>query len=44
MIKELVKSIKENPSEFIIDSITLVAIFAFGYFLLILGAVLTGNI
>jgi|TARA_B110000908_G_scaffold147052_1_gene178447 hypothetical protein len=44
MIKELVESIKENPSEFIIDSITLVAIFAFGYFLLILGAVLTGNI
>tara|TARA_R110002153_G_scaffold244411_1_gene399821 strand:+ start:296 stop:430 length:135 start_codon:yes stop_codon:yes gene_type:complete len=44
MIKELVKSIKKNPSEFIIDSITLVAIFSFGYFLLILGAVLTGNI
>ena len=44
MIKELVRSIKENPIQSILEMITLLAIFAFGYVLLILGAVITGNI
>jgi|TARA_B100000902_G_scaffold274765_1_gene260598 hypothetical protein len=44
MIKELVRSIKENPIQSILEVITLFAIFAFGYVLLIFGAVITGNI
>ena len=44
MIKELVRSIKENPIQSILEMMTLLAIFAFGYVLLILGAVITGNI
>ena len=44
MIKEFVQSVKENPTQAILEMITLLAIFAFGYILLILGAVLTGNI
>ena len=44
MIKEFVRSVKENPTQAILEMITLLAIFAFGYVLLILGAVLTGNI
>jgi len=44
MIKEFVRSVKENPTQAILEMITLLAIFAFGYVLLILGAVITGNI
>jgi len=44
MLKQLVKAIKEDPIQSILEMITLLAIFAFGYVLLILGAVLTGNI
>ena len=44
MIKEFVQSVKENPTQAILEMITLLAIFAFGYVLLILGAVITGNI
>jgi len=44
MIKEFVQSVKENPTQAILEMITLLAVFAFGYILLILGAVLTGNI
>tara|TARA_R110002020_G_scaffold26872_2_gene86861 strand:- start:548 stop:682 length:135 start_codon:yes stop_codon:yes gene_type:complete len=44
MLKELVKAVKEDPIQSILEMITLLAIFAFGYVLLILGAVLTGNI
>jgi len=44
MIKELVRSIKENPIQSILEMMTLLAIFAFGYVLLIFGAVITGNI
>ena len=31
MIKELVRSIKENPIQSILEMMTLLAIFAFGY-------------
>ena len=44
MLKELVKAVIEDPIQSILEMITLLAIFAFGYVLLILGAVLTGNI
>mgnify|MGYP003116420291 CR=1 FL=1 len=44
MLKELVKAVKEDPIQSILEMITLIAVFAFGYILLILGAVLTGNI
>ena len=44
MIKELVRSIKENPIQSILEMMTLLAIFAFGYAMLIFGAVITGNI
>ena len=44
MLKELVKAVKEDPIQSILEIITLLAIFAFGYVLLILGAVITGNI
>tara|TARA_B100000768_G_scaffold5352_1_gene6412 strand:- start:496 stop:630 length:135 start_codon:yes stop_codon:yes gene_type:complete len=44
MLKELVKAVKEDPIQSILEMITLLAIFAFGYVLLILGAVITGNI
>jgi hypothetical protein len=44
MLKQLVKAIKEDPIQSILEMITLLAIFAFGYVLLILGAVITGNI
>ena len=44
MIKEFVQSVKENPTQAILEMITLLAVFAFGYILLILGALLTGNI
>ena len=43
MIKELVKAIKKDPIQSILEMITVFAVFAFGYILLILGAVLTGN-
>ena len=44
MLKQLVKAIKEDPIQSILEMITLLAIFAFGYVLLIFGAVITGNI
>jgi len=44
MIKELVRSVKENPVQSILEVITLFAIFAFGYAMLIVGSVITGNI
>lgn len=44
MIKELVRSIKENPIQLILEMMTLLAIFAFGYAMLIVGSVITGNI
>ena len=44
MIKELVRSIKENPIQSILEVITLFAIFAFGYIMMIFCAVITGNI
>jgi|TARA_B100001173_G_C15620057_1_gene392660 hypothetical protein len=44
MIKELVRSIKENPIQSILEMMTLLAIFAFGYAMLIVGSVITGNI
>ena len=44
MIKELVRSIKENPIQSILELITLLAIFAFGYVMIIFCAVITGNI
>jgi hypothetical protein len=44
MIKELVRSIKENPIQSILEMMTLLAIFAFGYTMLIVGSVITGNI
>ena len=44
MIKELVRSIKENPIQSILEMMTLLAIFAFGYIMMIFCAVITGNI
>ena len=44
MIKEVVRSIKENPIQSILEMMTLRAIFAFGYAMLIVGSVITGNI
>jgi len=44
MIKELVRSIKENPIQSILEMMTLLAIFAFGYAMIIVGSVITGNI
>jgi len=44
MIKALVRSIKENPIQSILEMMTLLAIFAFGYAMLIVGSVITGNI
>ena len=44
MIKEFVQSVKENPTQAILEAITVIAVFTFGYILLVLGAVLTGNL
>jgi len=44
MLKQLIQAVKENPLETVLDMIAMIAIFAFGYVLLILGAVITGNI
>lgn len=44
MLNEFVKSVKENPVKSMLEMITLLAVFAFGYVLLVLGAILTGNI
>ena len=44
MLKEFIQAVKENPRESILEMVTLCAVFAFGYVLLILGSVLTGNI
>jgi len=44
MLKQLIQAVKENPLETALDMIAVIAIFAFGYVLLLLGAVLTGNI
>jgi|TARA_R110000824_G_C14747991_1_gene628231 hypothetical protein len=44
MLKQLVRSIKENPIQSILEMMTLLAIFAFGYAMLIVGSVITGNI
>ena len=44
MLKELVKAVKEDPIQSILEMMTLLAIFAFGYVLLLLGAIITNNI
>ena len=44
MIKEFVQSVKENPTQAILEMITLIAIFAFGYALIIVGSIITGNL
>ena len=44
MLKQLVRSIKENPIQSILEMMTLLAIFAFGYAMIIVGSVITGNI
>jgi hypothetical protein len=44
MLKQLIQAVKENPKETILDGIAVIAIFAFGYAMLIVGSVITGNI
>jgi hypothetical protein len=44
MLKQLIQSVKENPIQSILEMMTLLAIFAFGYAMLIVGSVITGNI
>ena len=44
MLKELIQAVKENPLETALDMIAVIAIFAFGYVLLLLGAIITNNI
>jgi hypothetical protein len=44
MLKEFIQAVKENPVKTMLEMITLLAVFAFGYVLLVLGAILTGNI
>lgn len=44
MLKEFIQTIKENPIQSILEIITLLAIFAFGYIMMIFCAVITGNI
>ena len=40
MLKEFIKLVKEKPQELILDSVAILAIFAFFYFMIILGAIL----
>ena len=44
MIKEFVQSVKKNPTRSILEIMTLIAIFAFGYALIIVGSIITGNL
>ena len=44
MLKQLIQAVKENPIQSILEMMTLLAIFAFGYAMLIVGSVITGNI
>tara|TARA_R110000751_G_scaffold185818_1_gene292263 strand:+ start:51 stop:185 length:135 start_codon:yes stop_codon:yes gene_type:complete len=44
MLKELVKAVKEDPIQSILEMMTLLAIFAFGYAMIIVGSVITGTI
>ena len=44
MLKQLIQAVKENPLETALDMIAVIAIFAFGYVLLLLGAIITNNI
>ena len=43
MLKEFVKLVKEKPQKLVLDSVAILAIFVFFYFLIILGAVLGFN-
>tara|TARA_R100001377_G_scaffold83358_1_gene64749 strand:+ start:775 stop:915 length:141 start_codon:yes stop_codon:yes gene_type:complete len=43
MIKELIREFKKDPLTTISDFIAIIAIFAFGYGLLLLGSIVTGN-
>ena len=43
MIKELIREFKKDPLPIIEDFMALLAIFAFGYGLLLFGAIITGN-
>lgn len=43
MIKELIREFKKDPLTIIVDFMALLAIFAFGYGLLLFGAIITGN-
>jgi|TARA_R100001377_G_C3169621_1_gene102576 hypothetical protein len=44
MIKELIQAFKEDPTKATVDFISIVAIFGFGYILLLLAAILEGNV
>ena len=43
MLKEFIKLVKEKPQELILDSVAIFAIFAFFYFIIILGSILGLN-
>lgn len=43
MIKDFIRQIKKDPLTFTVDFMALLAIFAFGYGLLLFGAIITGN-
>ncbi len=43
LLREFIKECKSNPIEVLQDSVMLFLIFAFGYFLLMLGAILGLN-
>ena len=44
MIKELVNSVKENPIGALANFITTLTIFGFGYVMIVLAAILEGNV
>ena len=44
MLKQLIQAVKENPIQSILEMMTLLAIFAFGYAMIIVGSVITGTI
>ena len=44
MLKEFVRAVKEDPIQSVLEMITLCAIFAFGYAMIIVGSVITGTI
>ena len=43
MLKQLIQEVKENPKETILDGIAVIAIFAFGYVMILVGAILNGQ-